>query len=329
MLGPIENENSNLAAAVPESGKGSAPRRRSRRKWRCIVLSLLVVVLLVAVGVLGGVGWVGSERAIHQGPKSYPWHLADFPALHPERVTLPSTTGITISGTFFPGRSRTTIIISHGYGNDQNEVLPFAAFLQRAGYSVFTYDMRSRGGSGGDAITMGALEQYDLVSVVDYLVARPDVDREHIGAMGVSLGGATTILAAARDPHIKAVVDDCGFTDIASATDTAFQHFIGLPAFPFSPITVKISEWRIGQSVAASRPIDVVGKISPRPLLIIHGLEDKEVPPAHSERLYAAAGNPKDLWLVTGAGHGMNAWQVATPEFERRVISFFRQYLGE
>src|SRR3954453_6405922 len=92
MLGPIENENSNLAAAVPESGKGSAPRRRSRRKWRRIVLSLLVVVLLVAVGVLGGVGWIGSERAIHQGPKSYPWHLADFPELRPERVTLPSTT---------------------------------------------------------------------------------------------------------------------------------------------------------------------------------------------------------------------------------------------
>jgi len=98
-------------------------------------------------------------------------------------------------------------------------------------------------------------------------------------------------------------VDDCGFTDVASATDTAFEHFIHLPAFPFSPITVKISEWRIGQSVDASRPIDVVGRISPRPLLIIHGLDDKEVPPAMRESLYRAARADKQMIMVAGVGH--------------------------
>lgn len=304
------------------------PRPRTGRLRR-IVAALVVVLLLAALGVLGGVGWVGSERAIHQPPKSFRWTLADYPDLRPEAVRLPSTTGVTIAGTFFPGASRATIVVSHGYGNDQREVLPLAAFLQRAGFSVFTYDMRSRGGSGGDAITMGALEQRDLVAVVDYLATRPDVDPRRIGALGVSLGGATTILAAARDPRIRAVVDVCGFTDIASATDTAYEHFIGLPAFPFSPITVRISEWRIGQSVSASRPIDVVGRISPRPLLIIHGADDVQVPPAHSARLYAAAGEPKTFWLVPGAGHGLNTWEVAQAEYERRVIAFFRASLGE
>jgi dipeptidyl aminopeptidase/acylaminoacyl peptidase len=291
-------------------------------------VALVALLLLAALGVLGGVGWVGSERAIHQPPKSFPWTLADYPDLRGEAVRLPSTTGVTIAGTFFPGASRATIVVSHGYGNDQREVLPLAAFLNRAGFSVFTYDMRSRGGSGGDAITMGALEQRDLVAVVDYLTTRPDVDPGRIGALGISLGGATTILAAAREPRIRAVVDVCGFTDIASATDTAYEHFIGLPAFPFSPITVRISEWRIGQSVAAARPIDVVGQISPRPLLIIHGADDVQVPPTHSERLYAAAGEPKTLWLVPGAGHGLNTWEVAQAEYERRVIAFFRESLG-
>lgn len=302
-----------------------SPRRRRRR----LMAALVAILLLATLGALGGVGWVGSERALHQPPKSFPWHLADYPNLRPETVTLPSPTGITIAGTFFPGASRATIILSHGYGNDQREVLPLADFLQRAGFSVFTYDMRARGGSGGDAITMGALEQLDLVAVVEYLTTRPDVAATKIGALGVSLGGATTILAAARDSRIRAVVDVCGFTDIASATDTAYEHFIGLPAFPFSPITVRISEWRIGQSVSASRPIDVVGRISPRPLLIIHGQEDAEIPPAHSARLFAAAGEPKTLWLVPGAGHGMNTWEVARTEYERRVIAFFREALGE
>ncbi|MDP9375112.1 MAG: S9 family peptidase [Chloroflexota bacterium] len=105
------------------------------------------------------------------------------------------------------------------------------------------------------------------------------MDRERLGALGVSLGGAVTVLAAARDPRLKAVVDDCGFGDVASATATAYEHFIGLPAFPFAPISVRISEWRTGQRVSAARPIDVVGRLGPRPLLIIHGLADRQVPP--------------------------------------------------
>lgn len=306
----------------------SEPRLRTGRRLR-LTLLLVGLFLTMAVAVIGGIGWVGSERAIHQPDKTFPWQLSDYPNLQPERVTVASSTGITLAGTFFPGTSRATIVLSHGYGNDQEEVLPIADFLQRAGYSVFTYDMRARGASGGDAITLGALEQYDLVSVVDYLVTRPDVDPTRIGAFGVSLGGATTIMAAARDPRIRAVVDDSGFSDVASATDTAFESFIGLPAFPFSPISVKISEWRIGQSVSASRPIDVVGRIAPRPLLIIHGLADQQVPPAHSERLFAAAGEPKELWLVPGAGHGLSKWQLAPAEYERRVVTFFRRNLDE
>lgn len=320
-----------MRRSVNAAGAGGAPQDTPQRprRWRRTILFLAALLLGMAVGVLGGVGWVGSERAIHQPDKTFPWRVEDYPGLRPEPVTLPSSTGIALAGTFFPGRSRATIVVSHGYGNDQGEVLPLAAFLQRAGYGVFTYDMRHRGGSGGDAITMGALEQHDLVSVVDYLVTRPDVDPERIGALGISLGGATTILAAARDPRIRAVIDDCGFSDVASATATAFEHFIGLPAFPFAPLSVAISERRIGHSVSASRPVDVVGQISPRPLLIIHGLADEQVPPDHSRRLFAAAGEPKELWLVEGAGHGLNKWERDPDEYERRVVAFFRQHLGE
>lgn len=315
------------ASATVGQAPGGTPVRADR--WRRRALTLVAVALLATIGVLGGVGWVGSERALHQPDKTYPWRAADYPGLRPERVTVPGSGGVTLAGTFFPGRSRATLVVSHGYGNDQDEVLPLAAFLQRAGYGVFTYDMRHRGGSGGDAITMGALEQHDLVAVVDYLVTRPDVDRARIGALGVSLGGAVTLMAAARDPRIRAVVDDCGFSDVASATDTAFEHFIGLPAFPFSPISVRISEWRIGRSVSEARPIDVVGRIAPRPLLIIHGLADQQVPPDHSRRLFAAAGEPKTLWLVPDAGHGLSKWERDPAEYERRVVAFFREHLGE
>jgi fermentation-respiration switch protein FrsA (DUF1100 family) len=274
------------------------------------------------------VGWIGSERAIHRAPTTYSWSLADYPDLHPEAVTIQSRTGIAIAGRFFPGSSWTTIILSHGYGDNQEQMLPWANFLHQAGYSIFTYDMRNRGASGGDAITVGALEQEDLLSVIDYVAARPDIDPNKIGAMGVSLGGVTTILAAARDQRIKAVVDDCGFTDITSVLETAFDYFLHLPPYPFAPISVKIAELRTGQQISKVRAVDVVGQISPRPIFIIHGLDDPAVPPSHSERMYAAAGQPKQVWFVPGAKHN-GSRQVAGAEYEQRVVAFFRQSLGQ
>ncbi|MBX3438448.1 MAG: hypothetical protein KF861_13230, partial [Planctomycetaceae bacterium] len=83
-------------------------------------------MLIVASGVIGGVGWVGSERLIHQPHKTFARQVADYPNLHGEEIAVLSSTGVTISGTFFPGRSRATIVISHGYGNNRYEVLPWA-----------------------------------------------------------------------------------------------------------------------------------------------------------------------------------------------------------
>ena len=91
--------------------------------------------------------------------------------------------------------------------------MPFAHFLHQAGFTVLTYNMRSRGGSGGAAVSFGALEQTDLVSAVDFLDQQPETMGQPIGAWGISLGGATSILAAAQDARIQAVVDDSGFSD--------------------------------------------------------------------------------------------------------------------
>jgi dipeptidyl aminopeptidase/acylaminoacyl peptidase len=282
---------------------------------------------LLALGIVGGISWVGSERALRRPHRAFDWRVTDYPHLRPEIITITGHGGTRLAGTFFPGASRATIVLSHGYGAHQGEMVPWADFLVRAGYSVCTYDMRARGGSGGDAITLGALEQHDLRAVVDHLAARPDVDPGRLGALGLSLGGAVTLMAAARDPRLKAIVDDCGFSDIASAIGTAYEQFIGLPAFPFAPLSVLIGEFRTGLSLRQSRPVDIVGRIAPRPLLIIHGADDREIPVAHSERNHTAAGHPKELWIVPGAAHAQSL-EIAGPEYERRVVAFFRQHLG-
>jgi fermentation-respiration switch protein FrsA (DUF1100 family) len=286
----------------------------------------LILLCVSAVVVLGAVGWVGSERALKPQYYHYKWSLLSFPNLHAEQIKVQSTTGVELAGRFFAGTGRSLVVLANGYGDTQDQMLPFADFLHKAGFNVLTFDMRGRGDSGGEYVTLGVLEQLDLISVLNYAAKRPEVDPQRIGVLGISMGGATGILAAAQDPRIKAIVDDCGFSDAPGVIAASFEHFIHLPAFPFAPITVWIASERANVDVASVRPMDVIGRISPRPLLIIHGLADYVVPVDNSQRNFNSAHQPKELWLVPGAGHGQ-AHTVAKAEYEHKVDVFFENAL--
>jgi fermentation-respiration switch protein FrsA (DUF1100 family) len=295
--------------------------------FRKVLIRAVAPVAMLSVLVLGGVGWIGSERALHPRYYHYSWSLDSFPNLHAESIKIHSSTGITLAGRFFPGARRALIVLASGYGDTQDQMLPFADFLHRAGFSTLTYNMRARATSGGEYVTLGVYEQKDMISVVNYAKSRTDVDPDRIAVLGISMGGSTAILAAAQDPSIRAVVDDCGFSDAPSVIAASFEHFIHLPAFPFAPVTVWIASERAGIDVNGVRPMDVIGRISPRPILIIHGLADYIVPVENSRRNFRAAREPKELWLVPGAGHG-KAHTVSKAEYERRVIAFFNAVFG-
>jgi fermentation-respiration switch protein FrsA (DUF1100 family) len=278
----------------------------------------------VAVGcvALGVVSWIGSERALHPAYPRYEWSLATYPDLHPEPAPMRAADDILLQGQFFSGKRTSLIILASGYGDTQDQMLPFAEFLHRSGFSVLTYNSRARAPSGGEFVTLGALETGDLLSVVDSAAARHDVDPNKIAVLGISMGGSVAILSAARDQRIRAVVDDSGFSDAPSIIDAGFEHFIHLPAFPFAPLTVALADFRAGIDVNAVRPMDVIGRISPRPVLIVHEAGDPVVPADNSERNFAAARQPKDLWLVPGNRHG-RAHTDARSEYEKRVTAFF------
>ncbi len=286
---------------------------------------IIIFALIVAAFVLI-MGWRVSGWAIRPPQNSYPWSLSDFPGLSPEPVTFRSRDGLSLSGRFHSGSNGATIILSHGYGDNKDQMIPWADFLNQAGFNVFTYDMRSRGQSGGRAVTLGAKEQIDLRSAVDYLVSRSDVDPDSIGAFGLSLGGSVSILTAANDRRIKALVNDSGFSSASSIISTSYGKLFHLPSFPFAPVTVKMAEWRAGASVGDVQPVEVIGKISPRPILFIHGTEDSLVLPEYAEENFAAAGRPKEIWWVDGADH-VEATMLQPQEYQRRITEFFGQAL--
>src|SRR5690242_21586222 len=194
-----------------------------------IAVAVVVVLLLVAAAGLTALAWRASSRAMHPGQPHYVLSLADYPELKPEEVRVGA-----LAGRFFPGRERATIILTHGYGGSQDEMLPVADAMHRSGFTVFTYNLRRD-------VTFGAKEQDDLISVVDYLSGRSDVDGERIGALGFSMGAATTIMAAAREPRIKAVVADSAWRTAKSWLRPSWN-----PRDHFSRLSLKFAEWRTG-----------------------------------------------------------------------------------
>jgi uncharacterized protein len=280
----------------------------------------------IGSGALLLLGWRASGKAMHPESGDLPWGLEDYPDLAPESIEVNSQTGITLACRFFPGRNRATVILTHGYGGNQDEMLPVARALHAAGFNVFTYDLRGCGRSGG-AVTLGALEQDDLRSVVDAVAGRPDVDPERIGALGFSMGAATTVLEAADNPRIKAVVDDSGWADVRHWVRPRLSDLLMQPTRHFSPVSLKLLELRAGVRLRRLRPVDVIGRLSPRPILMIHGSADEVVPPSDGELMLAAAGQPRELWSIERAAHG-DTVQPGGATTSPRVTAFFERILS-
>ena len=299
--------------------------RRRRRYWRNVVLFALGTLLLGALVVVLVLSMRGAYDYTH--PARHP--VSESPTDHDltyEAVTFPSTDGLLLAGWFiFPkdeNGNGAAIILCHGHASTRAELLPEAAILVRHGYGTLLFDFRGHGESEGDLVTLGHDEVQDVQGAVAYLLTRPEVAPDRIGVLGRSMGGATVIRAAARIPEIRAVVTEGAYASLADTIANDFTNLTGLPKFPFAPLMVTLGEWQTGLDTSLVRPVDDVTQISPRPVLLIHGLSDTVIPPENARRLYRAAGEPKSLWLPEGVGHGTSARQQPA-EFEARVVTFF------
>ena len=116
--------------------------------------------------------------------------------------------------------------------------------------------------------------------------------------------------------------------NLAEAIETHLRLLYFLPRFPFAPFALFSYQLLFRTSAREVSPIDVISKIAPRPLMIVNGALDPQMPPEGAQRLYERAGEPKSIWLVPGAGHLMG--HALEPEtYHQRLLSFFRQTLSE
>ncbi len=295
-------------------------------RWAAAAASALLVLLVMA---LGAIGWIGSERAIHPTPHEDLPRVQDFARLPLDEVAFLSRDGTRLAGWFLPSaagdadaRGAPTVLLLHGYRDRKEQMLPHAEYLYDAGYNVLLFDFRAAGGSEGDAVTFGAREQGDVRGALDYLEARGDVDMQRAGLQGLSLGAAVAIMTAARDDRVAGVVAEAPFKDLPSEVAASFRHRIGLPSFPFAPITVWITERRLGIDAAEISPLRDVARLQGRPLLVIDDELDDSIAQGSARAVFEAAPEPKRYWLAPGAEHA-RGHRDARPAYEQQVLEFW------
>jgi dipeptidyl aminopeptidase/acylaminoacyl peptidase len=191
----------------------------------------------------------------------------------------------------------------------------YAVLAQRfcnAGFVTLIFNFRGTGRSGGNLDILGWTR--DLQAALDFLYSRKEVDKTHFCLLGFSGGAAVSAYTTARDPRVSTVAICACPADFRSLrqrqtpldTIQRFRQFGAIRDRDFPP---SIEEWQRGFETVS--PIDWVDRISPRPLLLVHGDADELIPLEHAHRLYQKARQPKELKIIPGARHKMRLEKAA------------------
>jgi len=283
------------------------------------VLSVIVAVGLYIVEVLTRPKRIASLYDLY----TFTPFEFDLPA---EEVTFAPLYGdYKVSGWYIPApQATTTIILCPGYRGKISDVLGVCAHLWRAGHNILAFEYYGHGAIVGKPVTLGYREMNDFLGAV--VCAKQLAPETRLGAVGYSMGAAVAIMACARSTEIEALVADSAFATHKSAVEYAVRRTLHLPFVLFDWVTDLLLWWRAGYRFKQVAPLHDIGRIAPRPVLIIHGLKDTIVDPRDAPLLYKAAGDPKELWLLPETEH-CGAYFSDRSAYVNKLTAFFDLYL--
>jgi hypothetical protein len=228
-----------------------------------------------------------------------------------ERVTFPTEDGLELAATYVPSKNRAAVIVFPGATRVDE-----ATMIARHGYGVLLVEPRGQGSSEGDIVRWAG--DRDLHAAVAYLRSRPDVDDERIGAIGFSIGGETLLEAAAQGDGIKAIVSEGAGERVGEVDASGLEQV--LLAAPMAVMTAAMTVFQNHGPPPAI--VERIGLIAPRPVLLIYADPGQGGESVRQPKYFAAAGEPKEIWLVPDSEHtgGIDA---RPTEYERRVVAFF------
>ena len=258
-----------------------------------------------------------------------------------------------------PGERRAAFLVLHGFGSNKSSsnTMEPTKILTGMGYVVLRFDMRGCGESEGERGNLICLEQVeDTSSALTFLTKHPAVDPDRIAVVGSSFGGAVAVYTGGVDKRVAAVISNGGWGDgerkfRGQHPGEAWKKFADMlekgqgyrakhgkpmlvPRYDIVPIpphlrtnlaeqSIQDFTWDTARSMYDFRADDVVGKIAPRPLLLLHSSNDSVTPTEQSIEMFKRAGQPSELHLIADVDHFMFA------EGNKRVWDLVRNWLND
>jgi fermentation-respiration switch protein FrsA (DUF1100 family) len=190
-------------------------------------------------------------------------------------------------------------------------------------FTTLLFDFRARGLSDGELCTLGARETEDVLGAVAFLQHKDGLKNLPIGGLGESMGGAAVIQAAARNPALRCVVAEASYASLDRVVLQRLGFAFGPFAIPIAQACHRISRDEMGLEIAEVSPEAQIARISPRPVLLITDGLDLTCPRRESDRLFAAAHEPKERWIAPTAPHCM-AFLAHREAYTERVSAFLQ-----
>ena len=248
-------------------------------------------------------------------------HLSDPNALGivAQDIYFSSNDGVRLHGWFLPASkqpAKGTVIFVHGNAENISTHLGSVWWLPAEGFNVFLFDYRGYGHSEGKPDLDGALDDFGAAMATLYKM--PEVDPLRVVVFGQSLGGAIAICGLLDSPYrsqLRGLVVEGVFTSLREITRNKLSEFWLTWAFQY-PLS-----WLVKDNL---RPIDALPKLSPLPVLIIHGTADQVIPFETGKELFRAAREPKAFWAMDGVSH------IATlnePGARKRLAEYLTQLM--
>lgn len=280
---------------------------------------LLIAGLVLALGTLG-LSLAAGELLTRPAPAA----VGPPPTgLEASEVRIPYGDGQQVTGWFLPGRAdEGTVLLLHGVRGNRLQMLARARWLQRQGIASLAVDLPAHGESSGERITFGRREALGAQAALSWLRAR--LPAERVGAIGVSLGGAS-LLFAQRQPELDALVLESVYPTITDAVQDRLAMRLGAAGVWVAPLLLMQIPLRLEFGTQDLRPVDAMAHVR-APLLVAAGTKDLHTRWPETERLFAAAHEPKALWAVHGAAH-VDLHDFDAAAYEARLLPWLQHHL--
>ncbi len=219
-----------------------------------------------------------------------------------EEIRFPTAGGRSLYGWWIPApetRTGATLVLVHGWSRNVGRMLPFIGPLHAAGHDLLAFDARSHGSSDSDGTPTMLKFSADIVAALDEAVRR-DADPGRLGVLGLSVGGAAAIHAAAHDGRLGAVTTVGAFADPGELM-AAELRARRVPGILVSAL-LRYVEHEVGARLTEIAPQRQIQHVD-APVLLVHGDGDVTVPVEHGHRLAAAGGGNVRLLVLPGRGH--------------------------